>query len=68
MKRGYVDVTEFGNLKENCNVQEKKTSKDGKIHAQMLPLVIFMRHGQAFRLTTLSIRERRFRLTAKKQE
>ena len=47
MKRAYVDVTEFRNLKENCNVPEKKTSKDGKIHAQMLPLVIFMRHGQA---------------------
>ena len=47
MKRADVDVTEFRNLKENCNVPEKKTSKDGKIHAQMLPLVIFMRHGQA---------------------
>jgi hypothetical protein len=57
LKRAYVDVTEFRNLKENCNVPEKKTSKDGKIHAQMLPLVIFMRHGQAFRLTRMSIRK-----------
>ena len=47
LKRAYVDVTEFRNLKENCNVPEKENSKDGKIHAQMLPLVIFMRHGQA---------------------
>jgi hypothetical protein len=49
IENGFLHVAaNRDDLAAGYKILTRKSSKNGEIYAQLLPLVIFMRHGQAF--------------------